>query len=140
MTTTSESAMLRFVLPFCLCTGEGLLLGFFPFVLLPWLQEHGVDAQRADTKVGLMMLPFAFKVVWGPWIDRWRGGRLGERRPWMLLGQAGMAAACLGFAWVGAPDRELGILTVIGALAMTFMALQDVTTDGFLVTGVPEGE
>jgi MFS transporter, PAT family, beta-lactamase induction signal transducer AmpG len=140
MKMASESALLRFILPFCLCIGEGLFLGLFLFVLLPWLQAQGVSTQLTDTLVALVMVPYVFKLAWGPAIDRRRGGRLGDRRPWMIVGQTGMAVACLGFAWVDEPTEALALVTSIGALAMTFMALQTVATDGFLVTGVPERE
>src|SRR5271167_3315400 len=79
-----------------------LTLGYssgLPFLLIfstqsAWLRDVGVSRSA----IGLMSyctLAFTFKFAWAPFIDRFDApflsARLGRRRGWMLLAQAGVA-------------------------------------------------
>src|SRR5580658_922553 len=87
-----------------------LALGYssgLPFLLIfstqsAWLREAGVS--KAD--IGLMSycaLAFSFKFLWAPIIDRFDvpglARRLGRRRAWMLVAQAGVAGGLAGLAF-----------------------------------------
>src|ERR1700691_13673 len=83
-----------------------LALGFssgLPFMLIfstlsAWLSQSGI--RRAT--IGMLSwvsLVYTLKFLWAPVVDRLRlpliGRLLGQRRSWMLLAQAGIAAALL---------------------------------------------
>jgi len=120
-----------------------LLLGFsagLPFLLIfatlsAWLREAGVSA----TTIGFFSwagIMFSVKVVWAPVVDRLRlpglTRRLGRRRAWMLVGQAGVAAGLLAIA-ASDPAQDVGRLAVCALVIAFFSATQDVAIDAFRI-------
>jgi PAT family beta-lactamase induction signal transducer AmpG len=120
-----------------------LFLGFsagLPFLLIfatlsAWLREAGVSA----TAIGFFSwagIMFSIKVVWAPVVDRmplpWLTRRLGRRRAWMLLGQAGIAAGLLAIAGSD-PAGDLTRLAVCALTIAFFSATQDVAIDAYRI-------
>lgn len=102
-----------------------LLLGFsagVPILLIfsslsLWLGEAGVE-RKAVTFFSWAALGYSFKFVWAPLVDRLPlpllTARLGRRRSWMLLAQAGVVLAIVGMASTDPAS---------GSAALTRMAL-----------------
>jgi PAT family beta-lactamase induction signal transducer AmpG len=119
-------------------------LGFasgLPFVLpfgtlTYWLTEAGTDKGEVGLFT-LATLPFAFKFVWAPIIDRLPfpvlHGLLGRRRGWLLAVQLLLIGAVLLLAASDpAPGRLL--LTAVAAVLVAFLsASQDIVIDGLRV-------
>ncbi len=120
-----------------------LFLGFsagLPFLLIfatlsAWLREAGVSA----TTIGFFSwagIMFSVKVVWAPVVDRVRlpglTRRLGRRRAWMLVGQAGVAAGLLAIA-ASDPAEDVLALAVCAVIIAFFSATQDVAIDAFRI-------
>jgi len=120
-----------------------LLLGFssgLPLLLTlstlsAWLATQGVSL----TAIGLFALvglPYSLKFVWSPAMDGlrlpWLSRRLGQRRGWALLTQAGLVGAML---FLGFTDPEESImLTAVAALLIAFFsASQDIVVDAYRV-------
>jgi len=120
-----------------------VVLGFASGLPLPltfstlsiWLAESGV----AKAEIGLFALvglPYAYKFLWAPAIDRLPLGpltrRLGRRRGWMLAIQALLALAILA---LGRADPAISPApTALAALAVAFLsASQDVAIDAYRV-------
>ena len=83
----------------CIFTGfsSGLPL-FFIIQLLPaWLLSYGLTV-KAIAAFSLTQLPYVFKFLWAPLLDRYSLlPALGRRRSWMLLTQAGLWAGISAF-------------------------------------------
>jgi len=115
-----------------LCTSECIPQAFIGPYLLAWLIAQGVPDGQAANVVGLIALPFGFKVLWAPFVDAYRHSSMGRRRPWILLGQLGMVGGGVAMACIETPERSFVALTATGMFVMLFMALQDVATDGLV--------
>jgi PAT family beta-lactamase induction signal transducer AmpG len=120
-----------------------LLLGFssgLPFALSfttlsVWFTEVGV--RKAD--IGLFVLvglPYSWKFLWAPFLDRvpvpWLTRRLGQRRSWALVVQAGLMASLV---WLGSLDPAAELLLMAwAAIVVVFMAAsQDVVIDAYRI-------
>ena len=72
----------------CICTGfaSGLPLYLLINLLPAWLRSEGVDL-KAIGLFALIGLPYTWKFLWSPLLDRFVPPLLGRRRGWMLLSQ-----------------------------------------------------
>jgi PAT family beta-lactamase induction signal transducer AmpG len=78
----------------------------------------------------LTQLPYSFKFLWAPLMDRWSIPLLGRRRGWMLILQlllAGVIAACGVFD----PRRDLVPLAVMAVATAFLSATQDIMIDAY---------
>src|SRR5690606_21254775 len=69
---------------------SGLPLALSTGTLQAWLTVDGIDV----TTIGffaLAGLPYTFKFVWAPLLDRFEPPFLGRRRGWLVLTQLGLA-------------------------------------------------
>lgn len=110
---------------------SGLPLALSAGALQAWLTVSGVSLQAIGffTLVGL---PYTFKFVWAPLMDRFEPAVLGRRRGWLLLTQLALAGICVAMAQtdpaVPAQLQALGAL----AVGMAFLsASQDVVCDAY---------
>lgn len=111
---------------------QGMPFGFQLTALPVYLREEGVSLTGIGLASGLA-LPWAFKLVWGPPVDRYGGGsRLGRRKAWILPLQAGLAACCAAAAFIP-PGAGLELLLLAVFLMNLFAATMDVAVDGLAV-------
>ncbi len=120
-----------------------LFMGFSSGLPLPltfgtlsfWLAQSGVSR----TAIGLFALvgiPYSFKFLWSPLIDRLAlprlTRRLGRRRSWALVLQALLAAAilALGFSDPVAGGARMAVIAVIVAF---LSASQDIVIDAYRI-------
>jgi len=110
MTPQKESllqALLNRRMLICAFSGfsSGLPL-FILITLLPaWLKTEGVDLKSIGL-FALIQLPFTWKFLWSPLMDRYTLPWLGRRRGWMLLMQTLLLLTIPGFGWLH-PQAEL---------------------------------
>ena len=111
---------------------SGLPLGLVWYSIPDWMRDIGVDIRI----VGLFTLaqaPWAFKVVWSPFMDRYVPPFWGRRRGWMAVTQIVLAVLGLLLAGVG---RQPDAIWVVGALALAIAlasASQDIAYDAYVV-------
>ena len=108
---------------------SGLPLALSSGALQAWLTMDGVDIVSIGmfTLVGL---PYTFKFVWAPLMDRFEPPWAGRRRGWLLVTQLGLAAACWALAALD-PRTQMGALAA-AAVALAFLsASQDVVFDAY---------
>ncbi|MFN3630906.1 MAG: AmpG family muropeptide MFS transporter, partial [Casimicrobiaceae bacterium] len=128
----TEPATLR-MLALGFSAGLPLLLVFG--TLSFWLREAGVDRATIGF-VSWVTLAYAFKWAWAPLVDRvpipWLTARLGRRRSWLLLAQAGVIAGLIGMA---STDPKLSVLpTVLFAVMVALLwGPQDIALVGFRI-------
>lgn len=86
---------------------------------------------RAIGLFSLVGLPYVFKFLWAPFLDRFQPGWPGRRRDWTLLTQGALIAL---LAYAGVADLAAGPLLWLGAIAVAiaFMsASQDIAIDAY---------
>ena len=125
----------RMLIVFVMGFASGLPLLLTGATLSFWLAEAGVTL-AAIGLFALVGIPYNFKFVWAPFIDRIPipvlTRLLGRRRSWMLVIQVGLmsALAVLGFS----RPETTPLLTAIAALAVAFFsASQDIVIDAYRI-------
>jgi len=124
------------------CVFTGLASGMPLYLLLQlvplWLRDQGVSL----TEIGLFALlgmPYTWKFIWAPFMDRWTPPFLGRRRGWMLLSQV---ALLLGIGAMGMfePQQSLPVIAGLCLAVAFFSASQDVVIDAYRREILPDAE
>ena len=109
---------------------SGLPLALTGQALQAWLSTEGVDIATIGF-LSLVGLPYTFKFLWAPLMDRFElWPALGRRRGWLVLTQLALAATL----WALASTPPRGALQVFAllAVAVAFVsASQDVVIDAY---------
>ena len=119
---------------------QGIPQGLLHISLPAWLAVEGVSAAKIAAYLGVIMLPWAFKLLVGPLMDHFEFLPMGTRRPWVLGAQAGMVGSLLALMWIDDPAAQIGALTALGFMINAFTATQDVAVDGMSIDLVPVEE
>jgi MFS transporter, PAT family, beta-lactamase induction signal transducer AmpG len=134
----TESRFLRFLFFGVLYLAQGIPWGFITGGYKVFLIDRGLTNEELGAVMQVAYLPWSFKVLFGPLLDRYRGGPAGRRRPFIVLAEIFMGVPLLALAAVD-PGR-LGLVNVVLFLHNMFAALQDVAVDGLAVDIVPANE
>ena len=124
----------------CIFTGfaSGMPL-YVLFQLVPaWLKEGGVSL----TEIGLFALvgiPYTWKFVWAPLMDRWVPPFLGRRRGWMLVCQIPLLIA-IGLLGMLQPAQSTWLVAWLAVAVAFFSASQDVALDAYRREILPDEE
>ncbi|MEO1956324.1 MAG: AmpG family muropeptide MFS transporter [Methylophilaceae bacterium] len=101
------------------------------FQLLPaWLRTEGLDLKTIAV-FSLIQLPYTWKFIWAPLMDRYNLiAPMGRRRSWMLLTQAALFITICAYGFVD-PKLNITSIAVISTLVALFSASQDIVIDAF---------
>lgn len=94
-----------------------------------WLKDSGVDLATIGV-LTYVSLPYLFKFLWAPLLDRYPLPLLGRRRGWIMLTQIALAVAIAAFA-VQDPSTWLTPITVCAIAIVFFSATQDIVIDAY---------
>ena len=133
----SRSSKLRYSTGALAYFAQGIPAGLLHIAVPAWLSTQGIGAQGIANYLGIIMLPWAFKLIVGPLMDHYEFLPMGKHRPWVIVAQAGMVLSLLALALVDDPVGQLGLLTAIGFLINAFTATQDVAVDGMSINLTP---
>ncbi|QRR00707.1 MFS transporter [Dyadobacter sandarakinus] len=140
MNSLLESQRLRYFSFFYLYIMQGVPGGFALIAVTNYLSARHMDAGTIGTFGALVGLPWAFKFVWGPLVDRFQGSAMGRRRPWILAAQVMAFLASLALLLVGDPVADFRLLVGAFVVHGVFASLQDISVDALAITIVPEEE
>jgi MFS transporter, PAT family, beta-lactamase induction signal transducer AmpG len=124
----------------CAFTGFASGLPFFFLIqLVPgWLRSEGVDLKQIGL-LALVQLPYVWKFVWSPLLDRYRILPLGRRRGWMLATQVGLLVSMVVVGhWQ--PTAELQTIMWAAVIVAFFSATQDIVLDAYRRELLPDSE
>ena len=115
----------------CVFTGfaSGLPLYFLLNLVPAWLRTEGVDL-KAIGLFALIQLPYTWKFVWSPVLDRFSLPWLGRRRGWMAATQLALIATLAGFALFN-PALDLPQIAALAACVAFCSASQDIVLDAY---------
>ena len=119
---------------------QGLPWGFVSVALTGHMYEQGLSSTDVGAMLAMAILPWPFKWVLGPVIDRWTILAMGRRRPWILLAQFCMVLSTLTILSVRDITSALGLLGLVLFFHNCFVALQDVSVDALAVDILEGGE
>lgn len=117
---------------------SGLPLLLTGSVLQAWLSETGI-ALGTIGLFALVGLPYTFKFLWAPLLDRYALPVLGRRRGWLLVIQVLLIGAIIGLGLIG-PAAGIGAVFTAAWLVAFFSATQDILIDAYRRESLPEAE
>ena len=125
-----------------ICVFTGLASGmplYVLFQLVPvWLSEGGVSL----VEIGLFSLvgiPYTWKFLWAPMMDRWVPPFLGRRRGWMLMTQVALLLS-IGVLGMYEPAQSTWLIAWLAVAVAFFSASQDVVLDAYRREILPDEE
>lgn len=134
----SDSTLLRYTNFIALYFAEGLHMGML-FVGIPaWMAMAGKTPGEIGAFATACALPWTFKFVAAPLMDRYTYLPMGRKRPWVLFGQIGLTISFLAMGYVPDPLNNLQVFMGAAFVVSIFGALQDGATDGMAVDSIPE--
>ena len=136
----AESSRMRYAAGASMYFAQGIPYGLMNIAVPAWLASQGVGAGQIASFLAVIILPWAFKLLSGPLMDRYQFLAMGRRRPWVLGAQLGMTLAFFGLILVDNPVEQIGLLMLLGLLINVFAATQDVAVDGMAIDVTPVNE
>lgn len=138
----------------CVITGFSSGMPLFLLInLVPaWLRTEGVDLKSIGL-LALVQLPYIWKFLWSPFVDRFSLNRMGRRRSWMLVMQSLLVLVVAAFGWTSAtqlPSAPTDLastihffmhpVTLLSALTALVSATGDIALDAYRREILPERE
>ena len=136
----AESSRMRYAAGSSMYFAQGIPYGLMNIAVPAWLASQGVGAGQIASFLAIIILPWAFKLLSGPLMDRFQFLAMGRRRPWVLGAQLGMTLSFFGLVLVDNPVEQIGLLMLLGLLINVFAATQDVAVDGMAIDVTPVNE
>jgi PAT family beta-lactamase induction signal transducer AmpG len=136
----SDSARVRFATGAVMYFAQGIPQGLLMIAIPAWLATMGASASDIGSYLAVIILPWAFKLVTGPLMDRYEFLPMGRRRPWVLVAQLGLTLSLLSLMLVEQPSEQMGLLMLLGVIINSFAATQDVAVDGMSIDLTPVRE
>ncbi len=138
--TLASSERVRYATGAVMYFAQGIPQGLLAISIPVWLASQGVSAGDIGSYLAVIVLPWAFKLVTGPLMDRYEFLPMGRRRPWVLGAQLGLSLSLLALVFIERPAEQIGLLMLIGMLINSFAATQDVAVDGMSIDLTPVRE
>ncbi|WP_395050383.1 MFS transporter [Flavobacterium sp.] len=136
----SESSLLRYFTFSSLYAAQGIPEGLTFFAIPAWMAMQGKSPTEIRSFIGIIGIPWSFKILIAPVMDRYTFLPMGRKRPWILLGQFGLVISLLSASLINDPLNNLSLLMAAGFFISFFGAFQDVAVDGMAIDIVPIDE
>ncbi|RMD85050.1 MAG: MFS transporter [Candidatus Dadabacteria bacterium] len=140
MTKTIREALFNKRMVVCLLTGfsSGLPL-YVIYQLIPaWLRSEGVSLKTIGL-FSIASLPYTWKFLWSPLMDRYVPPFGGRRRGWGIITQILLFAGLLCFSFLSPAESVLNIAFLVFIIAF-FSASQDIVLDAYRRELLPDDE
>ena len=117
----------RMLLTLVMGFASGLPLLLTIGVLQAWMKQFNVSLEVIGL-VSLVQIPYTWKVIWAPVMDRFVIPVLGRRRGWLFAAQVALifSIAFLGFS---DPVKRFPMMIVAALMVAFFSATQDIVVD-----------
>ena len=133
----ADSSRVRYATGAIMYFAQGIPQGLLAIAIPAWLASQDVSAGEIASYLAVISLPWAFKLLGGPIMDRYGFLPMGRRRPWVIAMQLGLSLSLLALMLVERPAEQIGLLMLIGAVINSFAATQDVAVDGMSIDLTP---
>lgn len=108
---------------------SGLPLFILLYLLQAWLAKSGLNV-KALGLFALVQLPYIWKFLWSPFMDRFSVLGLGRRRGWMALTQVALFLAIGGMGMLD-PATQVPLIVAAAAGVAFLSASQDIVIDAY---------
>ncbi|MBS4035192.1 MAG: MFS transporter [Ignavibacterium sp.] len=133
----SENTFLRYFSFAALYVAQGIPEGLLWYAIPAWLAMNGISPGEIGSYVAAIGLPWSFKIINAPVMDRFTYLAMGRRRPWVLLGQLGLILSFLSMSLITDPINNLPALMIVGFVVSFFGVSQDIAVDGMAIDILP---
>ncbi|MGY6771807.1 AmpG family muropeptide MFS transporter [Gallibacterium sp. ZY190522] len=115
----------------CVFTGfsSGLPLYILISLIPYWLRSEQIDLKTIGLFT-LINLPYTWKFLWSPLLDRYALPLLGRRRGWIFLFQLLLLITLLEFSCL-TPQQDLKTIAILSTIVAFFSATQDIVLDAY---------
>jgi MFS transporter, PAT family, beta-lactamase induction signal transducer AmpG len=117
---------------------SGLPLYVSASLVQGWLRDQGVGLREIGL-LSLTGLPYTWKFLWAPLLDRYRVPLLGRRRGWALCMQVLLFLGIASFGLLDPVNSLPSVVALASAVAL-FSATQDVALDAYRRELLPDHE
>ena len=121
----SENSILRYFNFIALYFAQGVPEGMLFYGIPAWMVMNGNTPGEIAGFAVACGLPWSFKFIVAPLMDRYTYLPMGRKRPWVILGQIGLIASCIYMAYVPDPLNNLNQFMLAGFMVSFFGAFQD---------------
>lgn len=108
---------------------SGLPLALTGQAMQAWLTVEKIDIATIGF-FSLVGLPYTFKFLWAPLMDRFEPPFLGRRRGWLVISQLSIAGALVVLSKIS-PSQNTETFAMIAALVAFLSASQDIVIDAY---------
>lgn len=136
----SEDPILRYLSFSALYIAQGIPEGITFFAIPAWLAMNDKSPTEIASFVAIIIIPWSFKILVAPLMDRFTILSMGRKRPWVIFGQLGLIISFLSIGLINDPLNNLNQLMIVGFCISFFGAFQDVATDGMAIDVIPVNE
>jgi PAT family beta-lactamase induction signal transducer AmpG len=136
----ADNTFLRYFNFILLYVAQGIPEGMCYYGIPAWMAINGKTPGQIGSFVAMVGLPWSFKIIVAPLMDRFAFLPMGRRRPWVMFGQLGLIASFIAMAFVPDPLNNLGLFMAAGFAVGFFGAFQDVATDGMAIDIIPPAQ
>lgn len=138
--TLADNAFLRYITFAALYFAQGIPQGLFLFAMPAWMAANGKTPAEIGSFVAIVGLPWSFKIIAAPLMDRFTYLPMGRRRPWILFGQSGLVASFLLLAVITDPLNHMSVLMIAGFMSSLASIFQDISIDSLAIDILPEDQ
>ena len=133
----TENSITRYITFSALYIAQGIPEGITYFAIPAWLAMNDKTPLEIAAFLGVVGIPWSFKILIAPLMDRFTILSMGKKRPWVIFGQLGLILSFLAIGFLPDPlNNTFGLMTA-GFFISFFGAFQDVATDGMAVDVIP---
>lgn len=120
----TENTVLRYLNFSALYVAQGIPEGITYFAIPAWMAMNGKTPMEIGGFVAVIGIPWSFKILIAPLMDRYTILSMGRKRPWVILGQLGLILSFISIAFVNDPLNNLTGLMICGFMISFFGAFQ----------------
>ena len=135
-----QSAKLRLLTAFLFYFTQGVPVGLFFYAIPTWLAANGASTLAVAGVVSAAILPWTLKFFLGFFMDRYTYLPMGRRRIWIIGAQLTIVVMLLLASIISPGPKEIWLLSILGFLANSGTAFQDVAIDSLAVDIMTEDE
>ena len=136
----TENTFLRYFNFTALYFAQGVPEGMLFYGIPAWMAMNGKSAGEIASFAIACGLPWSFKFIVAPIMDRYTILSMGRKRPWVIFGQLGLMSSFIFLAFIPDPLNNLNQLMIGGFIVSFFGSFQDVATDSMAVDIIPVDE
>ena len=131
--TLTTNRTIRIITLCVLYFAQGFPWGFMTTAMISFLSSKGLTVVQSGELLAMAILPWSFKLFWGPIIDSYTYAPMGKRRPWIIFSQIGMTVSLGLMIFAGDITNNISLLGKLFFLHNLFASLQDVSCDALAI-------